>query len=127
MTDALDFRVRHVANTLTRFRYLFGSEVQLQEAVSEVLTAAGETVTREQILDRKNRADVMLPDGILVEVKVDGTLSSALRQCDRYSALSSVRGIVLASTVSWARRPLVARPRMGGKPFALAFLPRQSL
>lgn len=109
------------------FRYLFGSEDQLQEAIAGVLAEAGEMVTRELILDRKNRADVMLSDGIVVEVKVDGSLSAALRQCERYSALDAVRGIVLAASVPWARRGLVSRPRMGGKPFAMVFLPRQAL
>lgn len=125
--ELLDFRVRRIAILLGGFRYLFGDEYQLQAAVAKVLSDAGETVTRELILDRKNRADVMLAEGLLVEVKVDGSLSEALRQCERYSALDSVRGVVLAASVSWARRGLVARPRMGGKPFAMVYLPRQSL
>lgn len=124
---AVEFRVRRVATLLGGFRYLFGDEYQLQQAVAEVLTGAGESVTRELILDRKNRADVMLQDGILVEVKVDGSLSAALRQCERYSVLDSVHGIVLAASVVWARRGLVSRPLMGGKPFALVHLARQSL
>lgn len=125
--ELLDFRVRRIANLLCGFRYLFGDEYQLQEAVTKVLSDAGESVTRELILDRKNRADVMLANGLLVEVKVDGSLSAALRQCERYSALESVCGIVLAASVSWARRGLVSRPLMGGKPFAMVFLPRQCL
>lgn len=122
-----DFRVRRIATLLAGFRYLFGDEYQLQEAVAEVLAGAGEAVTREQILDRKNRADVMLTGGLLVEVKVDGSLSAALRQCERYSALDQVCGIVLAASVAWARRGLVSRPRLGDKPFAMVYLPRQSL
>ena len=124
---AVEFRVRRVATLLGGYRYLFGDEYQLQEAVATVLTGAGEEVRRELILDRKNRADVMLQDGILVEVKVDGSLSAALRQCERYSALDSVHGIVLAASVAWARRGLVSRPLMGGKPFALVHLARQLL
>lgn len=126
-SGAIEFRVRKVATLLRGFRYLFGDEYQLQEAVSEVLRGAGETVTREKILDRRNRADVVLADGVLVEVKIDGSLSAALRQCERYSALEPVRGIVLAASVSWARQGLASRPRMGGKPFAMAYLPRQAL
>lgn len=126
-STATEFRVRRVAALLAGFRYLFGDEYQLQQAVAEVLADAGEEVVRERILDRKNRADVMLADDILVEVKVDGSLSAALRQCERYSALDSVRGIVLAASVSWARAGLVSRPRMGGKPFAMVHLPRQAL
>jgi hypothetical protein len=127
MSAALDFRVRTVANRLSGFRWMFGSEDALQAAIADVLTEAGEVVSRENILDRRNRADLMLADALLVEVKVDGSLSEALRQCDRYSKLPAVKAIVLASTCSWARRALVSRPRMGGKPFALVFLPRQAL
>lgn len=126
-TELVDFKVRRIATLLGGFRYLFGDEYQLQAAVAEVLTGAGETVTREVALDRKNRADVMVAGGLLVEVKVEGSLSAALRQCERYSALEAVHGIVLAASVRWARRGLVARPRMGGKPFAMVYLPRQSL
>lgn len=122
-----DFRVRRIATLLSNWRYLFGTEVHLQEAVAKVLADTGEKVAREYVLDPKNRADVMLADGIVVEVKIDGSLSAALRQCERYSRLQAVTGIVLASAVSWARRPLVSRPRMNGKPFALVFLPRQAL
>ncbi len=125
--ETADFRVRVIAVALTAYRWMFGSEAQLQGAIAEVLAKAGETVARENVLDRRNRADVLLADGILIEVKVDGSLADALRQCDRYSALPSVTGIVLASTCVWARRKLVTRPRMNGKPFALAFLPRQSI
>lgn len=121
------FRARRVASLLAGFRYLFGNEYQLQAAVAKVLTDAGEAVVRERILDQKNRADVMLDDGVLVEVKVDGSLSAALRQCERYSALAPVRGIVLAASVPWARRGLVKRPQMSGKPFAMAYLARQAL
>ena len=127
MSEAIDFRVRSVANRLAGFRWMFGSEDHLQGAIATMLVDAGESVVRENILDRRNRADVVLSDGVLIEVKVDGSLSAALRQCDRYSALPAVTGIVLASTCIWARRQLVTRPRMGGKPFALAFLPRQSI
>ncbi|HEU0197076.1 MAG TPA: hypothetical protein VFQ88_07710 [Nevskiaceae bacterium] len=116
-----------MANLLHGYRYLFGNEYQLQAAVAEVLRSAGEGVTREEILDRHSRADVMLEDGILVEVKTEGSLSAALRQCERYSTLTAVHGIVLAAAVSWARGQLVSRPTMSGKPFALVHLARQAL
>ncbi|HEX7371057.1 MAG TPA: hypothetical protein VF284_12335 [Rhodanobacteraceae bacterium] len=126
-TELPDFRVRRIAGLLRGYRYLFADEYQLQETIARVLSDAGESVMRERILDRRNRADVTTADGIVIEVKIEGSLSAALRQCERYSALDAVHGVVLAASVSWARRGLVSRPRMGGKPFAMIYLARQSL
>lgn len=72
-----------LARTLGAYLYRYSSEVKLHEAMAEVLTKAGASFKREHILDARNRADFWL-DGLVIEVKVDGTLSEALRQVDRY-------------------------------------------
>jgi hypothetical protein len=127
MTGDMEFRVRRLSAFLVSFRYLFNSEVSLHEALSDVLARAGEPAEREKILDARNRADLFLAGGLLIEVKVDGSLSAALRQCERYSGLPQVEGVILASTAAWARRQLVTRPKMAGKPFGMVHLQRQSL
>lgn len=66
-----------LARTVAGFNYRYGSEVQLHEALAEVLTLAGYAFEREYVLDAKNRADFWL-DGLVIEVKVDGALSEAL-------------------------------------------------
>lgn len=115
-----------LARTVGSFNYRYGSEVQLHEALAEVLGLAGYSFEREHVLDAKNRADFWL-DGLVIEVKVDGTLSEALRQVDRYISLSQVRGVLLASTQRWASQPLTDRPAWQGKPFQMVRLGRQSL
>jgi hypothetical protein len=100
--------------------------VKLHEAMASVLEQAGFPFTREYALDAKNRADFWL-DGIVIEVKIDGPLAAALRQCDRYINLPQVKGVLLASTQRWADAPLVKRPEWGGKPFMMVKLGRQSL
>lgn len=122
----LHMHLSHLANTLGSYLYRYGSEVQLHEAMAKVLDQAGVTHARERILDARNRADFWI-DGLVIEVKVDGTLAEALRQVDRYIQLPQVTGVLLASTQRWADKPLVQRPSWGGKPFQMIRLARQAL
>lgn len=122
----LHMHLSHLANTLGSYLYRYGSEVQLHEAMAKVLDQAGVTHAREHILDPRNRADFWI-DGLVIEVKVDGTLAEALRQVDRYIQLPQVTGVLLASTQRWADKPLVKRPSWGGKPFQMIRLARQAL
>lgn len=115
-----------LARMVGGFNYRYGNEVQLHEALAEVLTMAGYAFEREYVLDAKNRADFWL-DGLVIEVKVDGALSEALRQVDRYIALPQVKGVLLASTQRWAAQQLDARPAWQGKPFQMVRLGRQAL
>jgi len=119
-TEALQAQMRlaHLSNTLCRYRYRYGNEEQLHVAIGEVLDQAGLPFTNEY--------DFWL-DGLVIEVKVDGSLSAALRQCDRYLKLPHVTGLVLASTQRWASKPLEAKPNWAGKPFAMIRLVRQAL
>ncbi|MBA1305888.1 hypothetical protein [Stutzerimonas stutzeri] len=127
-TEALQAQMRlaHLSNTLCRYRYRYGNEEQLHVAIGAVLDQAGLPFINEYNLDIKNRADFWL-DGLVIEVKVDGSLSAALRQCDRYLKLPHVTGLVLASTQRWASYPLEAKPNWAGKPFAMIRLARQAL
>jgi hypothetical protein len=114
------------ARLLGGYLYRYSSEVKLHEAMAEVLDQAGISFEREHILDAKNRADFWL-DGLVIEVKVDGTLAEALRQVDRYIHLPQVTGVLLASTQRWAEAPLKDRPTWGGKAFQMVRLGRQAL
>lgn len=119
-------RLSALSNHLSGFLYRYGHEIQLHEAMETVLIEAGYQVQRERVLDAKSRADFWI-DGIVIEVKVGGSLSAALRQVDRYISHPDVHGVVLASTERWAAQPLVERPAWGGKPFQMARLKRQAL
>lgn len=118
--------VTSVARVLGGFLYRYSTEIDLQDRMHEVLAEVGYSVERERRLDARNRTDLWL-DGIVVEVKVGGSLSAALRQVSRYMNLPEVRGIVLASTERWASQPLSNQPEWGGKPFAMIRVRRQSL
>lgn len=124
--SATALTLRALRGALAAYSYRYGSEVQLHERLGEVLTAAGISYQREFVLDPKNRADFWI-DGVVVEVKVDGSLAEAARQVGRYIGLEQVSGVLLASTKPWARTPLQVKPKFGGKPFEMVYLRRQSL
>lgn len=124
--NELRLRMRTVMGLLTGYAYRYASEAQLHDRLAQVLDEAGTTYERERVLDPKNRADFWL-DGLVIEVKVDGTLTEALQQVGRYIELPDVAGVLLASTKAWARQPLTKRPKWHGKPFAMAYIARQAL
>lgn len=118
------FALQHLANLLAGFSYRFGSETQLHEAIAQVLTQDGRAFRREVRIDDKNRFDFDLA-GIIIEVKIKGSLSEALHQVDRYCALDHVRGVLIASSVRWA---VVQEPKpIRGKPVRVIHLKRQIL
>ncbi len=119
-------QLKGIGRLLAGFGYRYGSEVQLHQALSTVLDQAGHAHVREYRLDANNRADFWL-DGLVIEVKVAGSLADALRQVGRYISLPQVRGVLLATTERWGERPLVARPAWQGKPFNIIRLKRQAL
>ena len=122
----LQMPLQKLSRLLGSYSYRYGSEIQLHESLGQVLAAAGYEFERERILDKKNRADFWL-GGIVIEVKVDGSLAEALRQVDRYIGLDQVTGVILASTERWAEQALKARPAWKGKPFNMTRLRRQAL
>lgn len=115
-----------IANHLGRYAYRYSSEVRLHESLAKVLETHGIVFERERILDAKNRADFWV-DGIVIEVKVAGSMSEALGQVDRYINLPDVKGVILASTQRWADTNMAAKPTWHDKPFQMIRLARQSL
>lgn len=115
--------LRSVVELLPRFSYRYGNEVALHQAMSEVLTGAGIEFERERVAGPKDRFDFFLPPGIVIEAKVNGSLSEALRQCDRYAARDDVQAVVLVTTKAWGRtRALKPDAQLHGKPLRMVTL-----
>lgn len=122
-----DFELASIAGELSKYRYRYNSEIQLQDGMQRVLEQAGYQVLREHLLGaRRQRSDLWI-DGLVVEVKVDGSLAAALRQVSDYMKVEKVRGVILASTERWAATPLQQLPEWGGKPFIMIQVRRQCL
>lgn len=115
-----------IASHLASYAYRYSNEARLHENLGKVLTHHGFAFEHERVLDARNRADFWL-DGIVIEVKVDGSMADALRQVGRYINLPDVQGVILAATPRWGASPLVDKPVWQNKPFQMIRLARQSL
>ncbi len=91
-------RATAVSVLLSGYRFAFTDEAMLQRGIAEVLTGAGYVVKREKRLSRKDRPDFMVEDGVAIEVKIDGSLTSVMRQLSRYAENVTVGAIVFVTT-----------------------------
>lgn len=120
-------QLRAIAHALGSYSYRYGDEAQLHDRLAEVLTAQPCRFDRERRIDARNRFDFLIAGGIVVEVKVDGSLGQALRQIERYAALDDVAAVLLATTQRWGAGPIDSRAMFHGKPFEMVRLRRQAL
>lgn len=81
----------------------------LQEAIAERLEPLG--FLREHHLDHLNRPDFFHPDGVAVEVKVDGSRYVVARQLARYLRHQDVDYVLLVTTRYGHLRLVDADPR----------------
>lgn len=88
-----------VARALEGLGACFTNEDDLQQAVSEELYAAGIDHQRERQLGKAGRIDLLTTDGVGIECKISGSLSSIVAQLLRYLDAPECRGgVVLVTT-----------------------------
>lgn len=87
-----------LVETLGRFRFDESSEERLQDGIEAVLRDLGVAFVREARLSDEDRIDFITHDGVGIEVKVDGSAASVLRQLHRYAHLDTVQALVLVTT-----------------------------
>jgi hypothetical protein len=98
-----------IQRALGAYVFHFGTERELQDGIASVLAEIGPH--REWAIGG-DRPDFFI-DGVAIEVKVDGSLSSLVRQCYRYAQLDEVVAIVVVTN----RHRLARLPAaMNGKP-----------
>jgi len=83
---------------LGRYKMPHGDEVELQDAIAEILDKHTVGYSRELRLNRADRIDFLLYDGTGLEVKVDGTAPALIRQLHRYAQHPSVTSLVVVTT-----------------------------
>jgi len=77
----------------------FTNEDELQAALAEALAAADIGSEREvKLSDRRSRIDLLGPDGVGLEVKVDGSWADVLRQLTRYAKCDEIKELILVTT-----------------------------
>ena len=80
-----------------RFRY--SGEDDLQAGIEQLLAGDGIVFKREVPITKRDRIDFLLKEpGIGIEVKVDGSLSSVIRQLFRYAEHPDIKDLILVTT-----------------------------
>ena len=93
--------LQQVAELLSKHRFRFTSEMELQAGIALVLETHGVLFQREYVISNADRLDFFLLGGLAIEVKIDGTLMQALRQVSRYANHPEILGILLIGTPRW--------------------------
>ncbi len=112
--------LRRVLETLPRFRYQMTDEAQLHAGIARVLADAGLPFEHEHVAGPQDRFDFLVDPGIVIEVKVKGSLPEALRQVGRYIGRDDVAAVVLATTRPWGKS--TGYRARNGKPLHLLHL-----
>lgn len=96
---------------VARHAFTFADERELQDGLAIVLAPL--CAVREVRLGPTDRIDFLLPGGVGVEVKVDGSLLALTRQVHRYAQRVEISALLIVTS----RRRLAALPdEMNGKP-----------
>lgn len=95
------------------------TEAEFQQAVCRLLQKGGVGFA-EQVIDGRNRYDlVMVEGGVVLELKIKGTLARLIRQLDRYAKREDCQFLVVVTT----RRQLLRLPAsLHGKPVEAIFM-----
>lgn len=110
-----------VSAILKRHKFTSADEVEIQDAIGELFYDAGISFEREVSLTKADRIDFMLPGAkVGLEVKVQGTPVSILRQLHRYAQHESVDELMLVTT---QQRHRVLPSRVDGKLLTVVVLP----
>jgi hypothetical protein len=95
------FALRRIPEVLKQYAYSFGDEKQFHDGLATALREDGITFTHEHVAGPQDRFDFLCEDGIVVEAKVKGSWSEAIRQVDRYCARADVNAVVIVVTRHW--------------------------
>lgn len=111
-------RLDTLVQLIKSYRYNYTDEYGLQASIAAVLTEAGYKPIREKHIRRIGRMDLMI-GGIVIEVKVFGSVPNVMRQIGGYLGSPEVEGVLLASSVA---RHATVPALIKGKPVRTALL-----
>ena len=87
-----------VFEILKKFKFDVSNEYEVQKAIEAVLNQNGIVYKREFTLDRLNRVDFLIGNGMAIEVKIDGWSPMRIyKQLERYAKFDAVKEILLVS------------------------------
>jgi hypothetical protein len=112
-----EMTVRRICTALPRYAYRFSDEAQLHERIALVLEREQIPFVREHVMG-DDRFDFYC-DGAVIEVKVAGSVSEALRQVDRYCEHDEVHAVIVVSSRRWQSARSTEPLQLRGKPVYL--------
>jgi hypothetical protein len=86
-----------IAHVLTRYRFTWDDEYELQDAIAHVLAQHVAPVEREVTLAPRCRIDILV-GRVGIEIKVKGSVETVARQLQRYATTGRLDALVLATT-----------------------------
>ena len=85
---------------LSRFRYHFNTETDLQDGVAAALRSLGVEFERESAISPGERPDFLVGQ-VAIEIKIKGSLADLLRQVSRYAKQPGISEIIVLGTPYW--------------------------
>lgn len=86
-----------IVKALAKYSYRFKDEKQLHDGMATAFIKAGIVYEREYI-SGGDRFDFMCAMGTVIEAKIKGSLSEALRQAERYCRNTEVQAVLIVTT-----------------------------
>jgi hypothetical protein len=121
------FLLQRIVTVLPTYAYSFGDEKRFHDGLATALFEDGIIFTREHVAGPQDRFDFLCEGGVVIEAKIKGSLSEALRQVDRYCQRDDVSAVVIVTTRLWAAtRQLKQDAKLHGKPIRLVAVKGQA-
>jgi len=96
--DAIEW-IESLSKTLSRYRFNFSNEKDLQGGMGKVFTALGVEFFAEHHLSDEDIVDFYFPEKkVGIEAKIDHSLSDLTRQLFRYAQHDSILGILVVTS-----------------------------
>lgn len=109
------FLLDYLARELPRYSYATQDERQFHDGLADVLTRLDLRFAREVVAGPRDRFDLVVEDAVVIEAKIKGSFSAAVRQVARYCARDDVHAVLLISTAPWSH-PRVPQEGFHGTP-----------
>jgi hypothetical protein len=107
-----------IVEILEAYEFDLSSEGDLQDGISQVLDREGIDYDREVRLSPQDRIDFLIDD-VGIEVKINGSITSVVKQLQRYAKSDRITSLILVT----GRTQLSRIPdRLNGKPLRVAAL-----
>ena len=97
--NEIEKTILKISNAFDEVMIDVSSEDEVQIQIEELLTGLNISFKREKKLSNKDRIDFFLTElNIGVEIKIKGSATSILRQCERYCKRGEIKALLLISS-----------------------------